>query len=77
MKLNALAGAVPGEVKITGNPETEIASLCVDSRRATPGSLFFCIPGLHTDATIWRRRRLPRARLRWWWSGNCRLTAHR
>ena len=50
MKLNALAGAVPGEVKITGNPETEIASLCVDSRRATPGSLFFCIPGLHTDA---------------------------
>ena len=50
MKLNALAGAVPGEVMITGNAATEIASLCTDSRKVTPGALFFCIPGLHTDA---------------------------
>ena len=50
MKLNALAGAVPGEVKLTGDAQVEIASLCVDSRKVTPGALFFCIPGLHTDA---------------------------
>ena len=24
--------------------------MCVDSRKVTPGALFFCIPGLHTDA---------------------------
>ena len=50
MKLNALAGAVPGEVKITGDAQTEIVSLCTDSRKVTPGALFFCIPGMHTDA---------------------------
>lgn len=50
MKLNALAGVVPGEVKITGDAQTEIVSLCTDSRKVTPGALFFCIPGMHTDA---------------------------
>ena len=34
MKLNALAGAVPGEVKLTGDAQTEVASLCVDKSEA-------------------------------------------
>ena len=50
MKLNALIGRIPGEVSTKGNTDIEIAELCVDSRRATPGALFFCTPGLHMDA---------------------------
>ncbi len=50
MKLNALIGRIPGEVSTRGNTDIEIAELCVDSRRATPGALFFCTPGLHMDA---------------------------
>ncbi len=33
-----------------GNEETEILSLCADSREVQPGALFFCTPGLRTDA---------------------------
>ena len=51
MKLSALIGKVPGAVSAIGNiDEVEIASLCVDSRRAAPGALFFCTPGLRMDA---------------------------
>ena len=50
MKLSALIGCVPGRVETIGNMEVEIAGLCVDSRRAAPGALFFCTPGLHMDA---------------------------
>lgn len=50
MKLSALAKVVPGEVAIIGDGEVEISSLCTDSRATQSGSLFFCIPGLHTDA---------------------------
>ncbi|HIS03935.1 MAG TPA: UDP-N-acetylmuramoyl-L-alanyl-D-glutamate--2,6-diaminopimelate ligase [Candidatus Pullichristensenella avicola] len=50
MKLNALAGAVPGKVEIFGDGQTEISALCSDTRRAAPGALFFCIPGMHVDA---------------------------
>ena len=50
MKLNALIGKIPGEVSTKGNTDIEIAELCVDSRRATPGALFFCTPGLRLDA---------------------------
>ena len=51
MKLNALIGSVPGKVSVFGNIEgLEIESLCVDSRKATPGALFFCTPGLRMDA---------------------------
>ena len=50
MKLNALIGRIPGEVSTKGNTDIEIAELCVDSRRATPGALFFCTPGLRLDA---------------------------
>ena len=50
MKLKALIGRIPGKVETFGNMDVEIASLCVDSRRAEPGALFFCTPGLHMDA---------------------------
>lgn len=50
MKLNALIGKIPGKVQTFGNMDVEIASLCVDSRKAGPGALFFCTPGLQVDA---------------------------
>ena len=50
MKLNALIGKVPGKVRPIGNMDVEITSLCVDSRKAEPGTLFFCTPGLQVDA---------------------------
>ncbi|RDI74992.1 murE: UDP-N-acetylmuramyl-tripeptide synthetase [Gaiella occulta] len=37
----------PGEV--AAGRDVEIADLCYDSRRALPGSLFFCVPGAHVD----------------------------
>ena len=50
MKLKALIGRIPGKVSTRGNTDIEISELCVDSKRATPGALFFCTPGLHMDA---------------------------
>ena len=50
MKLKALIGNVPDIVCTTGNMDVEIGELCVDSRKAAPGALFFCTPGLHMDA---------------------------
>ena len=50
MKLSALIGNIPGKVCQIGNMDAEVESLCVDSRKAGPGSLFFCTPGLHMDA---------------------------
>ena len=50
MKLKALIGKIPGKISTKGNMDVDIAELCVDSRRATPGALFFCTPGLHMDA---------------------------
>ena len=50
MKLNALTGKIPGKVEIIGNAEVEITSLCTDSRQASEGALFFCTPGLRSDA---------------------------
>ena len=42
-----LAGAEVSHVD--GDPELEIGSLVLDSRRAEPGSLFFCVPGHVAD----------------------------
>jgi UDP-N-acetylmuramoyl-L-alanyl-D-glutamate--2,6-diaminopimelate ligase len=42
-----LAGADVVEIK--GDPLTEITHLAYDSRQATPGTLFFCIPGFTAD----------------------------
>lgn len=50
MKLNALTIRIPGGVRFIGDAQVEISSLCVDSRKVEPGSVFFCIPGMHTDA---------------------------
>lgn len=50
MKLKALAGSIPGKVRIIGDEDTEILSLCSDSRQVKPGALFFCTPGLRMDA---------------------------
>ena len=50
MKLSALIGDIPGKVSTFGDMEVEIQSLCADSRRAAPGALFFCTPGLRMDA---------------------------
>lgn len=50
MKLKALIAKIPGKVQTFGNMDVEIASLCVDSRKAAPGALFFCTPGLQVDA---------------------------
>ena len=50
MKLSALIAKIPGKVQTFGNMDVEIASLCVDSRKAAQGALFFCTPGLQVDA---------------------------
>jgi UDP-N-acetylmuramoyl-L-alanyl-D-glutamate--2,6-diaminopimelate ligase len=42
-----LAGA--DVIEIVGDPQTEISGLAYDSRRAGPGSLFFCYPGTVAD----------------------------
>ena len=50
MKLNELTGTIPGKVRIIGNQDTEIQNICIDSRKAQPGDLFVCTPGLRMDA---------------------------
>lgn len=42
-----LAGA--DVVEIVGDPDVEITDLAYDSRRVTPGALFFCVPGHTSD----------------------------
>jgi len=48
MKLAALAEDLP-VVQIIGDPQIGITGLAYDSRRVTPGGLFFCVPGLKAD----------------------------
>jgi UDP-N-acetylmuramoyl-L-alanyl-D-glutamate--2,6-diaminopimelate ligase len=48
MRLDELAAATAVE-RIAGDPAVEIASLAYDSRRAGPGTLFFCVPGERAD----------------------------
>ncbi len=48
MKLERLAAALdPVEAPASGS--IEIEDLAYDARHATPGSLFFCVPGQHAD----------------------------
>jgi len=49
MRLGDLAKAVSGSI-LYGNTNTDITSLCVDSRQVKPGALFFCVPGLRINA---------------------------
>jgi UDP-N-acetylmuramoyl-L-alanyl-D-glutamate--2,6-diaminopimelate ligase len=48
MKLDELAAAVEG-ARVVGDGTVEVAELAYDSRRAGPGTLFFCVPGERVD----------------------------
>jgi UDP-N-acetylmuramoyl-L-alanyl-D-glutamate--2,6-diaminopimelate ligase len=48
MGLGALTDVIAPE-HIVGIPVGEVASLAYDSRRVTPGGLFFAVPGVHVD----------------------------
>jgi UDP-N-acetylmuramoyl-L-alanyl-D-glutamate--2,6-diaminopimelate ligase len=48
MRLDELVAAA-GTERVAGDPATEITDLAFDSRRAGPGTLFFCVPGEKRD----------------------------
>ncbi len=50
MTVIELTKNIPNCLGMKGDGNTEIASLCTDSRTAQPGAMFFCIPGLRMDA---------------------------
>ncbi len=49
MKLEMVAENLPGLIRIIGSGETQITSVCDDSRKVKPGALFVCTPGLKVD----------------------------
>src|ERR1700753_3584293 len=48
MRLDQIAAAVDG-AGVTGDPETAVSGLAYDSRKAGPGTLFFCVRGEKAD----------------------------
>ncbi len=48
MRLDELAAAVAG-ARIMGDGAVEVRNLAYDSRKAGPGTLFFCVPGERVD----------------------------
>ena len=48
MNLERLVAALD-PVDVKGNAAVEIADLAYDARAATPGSLFFAVPGMRAD----------------------------
>ncbi len=48
MRLDELVGDFPG-ARIVGDPTVEIGDLAYDSRKAGPGTLFFCVRGEKAD----------------------------
>src|SRR6201996_483273 len=48
MRLAELAAVAAG-ARIVGDPEVEVGSLAYDSRKAGPGTLFFCVVGEKRD----------------------------
>ncbi len=50
MLLKDIAQAAPGLIRIIGDENVRILSVCSDSRKIEPRSLFFCIPGMRFDA---------------------------
>jgi UDP-N-acetylmuramoyl-L-alanyl-D-glutamate--2,6-diaminopimelate ligase len=48
MGLGALTDVI-GPERVIGIPAGEVTSLAYDSRRVTPGALFFAVPGVHVD----------------------------
>ncbi len=49
MRLDELVAGAPGVDRVAGDGAVEIADLVFDSRRAGPGTLFFCVPGAKVD----------------------------
>jgi UDP-N-acetylmuramoyl-L-alanyl-D-glutamate--2,6-diaminopimelate ligase len=49
MRLDQLVAAVPGVDRVAGDGGVEISKLAYDSRKAGPGTLFFCVPGEKRD----------------------------
>lgn len=53
MKILKLVENMPVQYTIYGEENTEITSLCMDTRKEIgPGCMFFCISGLHMDAHL-------------------------
>jgi UDP-N-acetylmuramoyl-L-alanyl-D-glutamate--2,6-diaminopimelate ligase len=48
MRLEELVAELPG-ARVVGNPTVEVAELAYDSRKASPGTLFFCVVGQKVD----------------------------
>src|SRR6187402_519030 len=48
MRLEELVAGYPG-ARVVGDAAVEIAELVFDSRKAGPGSLFFCVRGVKVD----------------------------
>jgi UDP-N-acetylmuramoyl-L-alanyl-D-glutamate--2,6-diaminopimelate ligase len=48
MGLGALADVI-GPERVVGFPVGEVTGLAYDSRRVTPGTVFFAVPGVHVD----------------------------
>ncbi len=49
MRLDELVVGVPGVDRVVGDGDVEVRDLAYDSRRAGPGTLFFCVPGEKVD----------------------------
>ena len=47
MKLTELAKSLPNPAQVCG--QAEITGLTCDSRKVSPGALYFCLPGLRVD----------------------------
>jgi UDP-N-acetylmuramoyl-L-alanyl-D-glutamate--2,6-diaminopimelate ligase len=48
VKLETLLEGLQG-IRVQGDPGTEISDLAYDSRKVTPGAVFFALPGEHVD----------------------------
>lgn len=55
MNLCELVQATDG-VLLQGDARARVQTLCYDSRAVTPGALFVCLPGLHTDGHRFARQ---------------------
>jgi UDP-N-acetylmuramoyl-L-alanyl-D-glutamate--2,6-diaminopimelate ligase len=49
MRLDQLVDGIAGVDRVVGDPAVEISELAYDSRKAGPGTLFFCVPGEKVD----------------------------
>ena len=49
MRLDELVAGAPGVDRVLGDASVEVSDLAFDSRKAGPGTLFFCVPGERVD----------------------------